>query len=63
VAVLDGKLSHDWATLAAKQQSTTEFIAHSTKRPLDEGNIVVFYNTKLVSTGTNWGIFKKKQLG
>lgn len=49
ISVFDAKLAHDWDTLAAKQKTTTEFISQSTKRPLDEGNLVTFYNAKLVS--------------
>lgn len=51
-AALDEKLDKEWNALAQTQISTTEFLQQSVKRPLEEGNFVIFFNSKLVSTAT-----------
>lgn len=47
--ILDSKLDKDWMALAVTQPATKQFIDECIKRPLDEGNLVAYFNQKLVS--------------
>ena len=47
--VLDTTIEKQWSTLSKAQKVTTDFLKDSVHRPLEEGNLVTFFNKKLVS--------------
>lgn len=47
--LLDVKLDKEWNSLAMSQTTTKQFIELSTQKVLDDGNLVAFFNQKLVS--------------
>lgn len=50
---LDSRLEAEWTALANSQPPTHDFVSTSVKRPLDEGGLVAFFNSKLVIT-SDW---------
>lgn len=57
--ILDQSISEQWQLLADKQKQTNEFVNQSIKKPLEDGNVVGFFNIKLdlnrffIDEGTN----------
>ena len=47
--IFEAKLFKDWGNMARAQLNVAQFVKESVKRPLDDGNMVVFFNNKLVS--------------
>ena len=46
--IFDAKLFKDWAQMAKDQLNVAQFVKESVKRTMDDGNLVAFFNNKLV---------------
>jgi hypothetical protein len=46
--LLDAKLDKEWMALALSQKTTKEFLESSVKRVAEDGNLVAFFNQRLV---------------